>query len=725
MIPFFYNKKSFFYKSCFLIFLSLITLISLFPLTTSADPFRTEDAVIAPVGNSTDSLLRSFSFDISGLRNLPEQLGEVFSQKLSDLGEDLLLVATDIANEFMKWIFGILFSVAQWLLIVTSVILNMTINLTIINFAAVVKGIPAIEEAWKTIRDLINIFLVFSLLYASIRVILQGLSSQQTTIRNIIVVAVTINFSFMVTSIAIDASNILTVQFYNVIPGIEGGQGDASSNSGWSGSAQALDNGLANTVVSLLKLSTLNTLDLFSQQATADAQASSAGGTAGIAISYYVATIMAAIVLFIVAALFIMISVILLHRFIVLLILLITSPVGFASSALPNLKLGGNWSEALASNLLFPPIFFALLWISLTVLSGLSKGIGSGANWGELLFLGQSAGSTGEFVGSALGPAIEIGLNYFVVIAMLVASVMIAKNSGFSVANSTLKTIQGGSGRIAGAILPFGAAASLNRATLGRGAQKATRSQSLINLSRQKGLRGFAGRKLLAGAEGVAGSSLDVRAAGPLKGLGLGKVQEGGVTAATKQREETYKQLGERLSAREEAKVAARERVVAKIKKDKADKEKGQKDPKKKAQEKVKEAKSEIKKERKKYEDTEKLLKEQVIKGAITQAAANTQLASAKAARDAAIRKQKVELGAGEAQLKTLKTELEAFDKRIEGAESRIKNEKAGATGGQKNYLHRIQGGFGGTPLGRDPEAAEKIRLSNYKSKTEGIGKKK
>ncbi len=75
-----------------------------------------------------------------------------------------------------------------------------------------------VEMGWSIIRDIANIFFIFTLLYIAIRHILQmGGSDTKKLLTSLIIAALLINFSLFFTKVIIDSSNILARAFYNNI----------------------------------------------------------------------------------------------------------------------------------------------------------------------------------------------------------------------------------------------------------------------------------------------------------------------------------------------------------------------------------------------------------------------------------------------------------------------------------------------------------------------------
>lgn len=105
---------------------------------------------------------------------------------------------------------------ASWFLGVMGVVLNMSIILTL-NIKALYEATPGIEQTWIVIRDLSSMFIIFALLYFSIRTIVGADGKVGKLIVNIFIAGVFINFSLFFTRVLIDSSNLVSLQFYKAI----------------------------------------------------------------------------------------------------------------------------------------------------------------------------------------------------------------------------------------------------------------------------------------------------------------------------------------------------------------------------------------------------------------------------------------------------------------------------------------------------------------------------
>jgi len=140
-------------------------------------------------------------------------------------------VASDAANSGLgNAIFGaiangigvILMTISSLALILSGWMFDWIVDFSIIKMATNI-GDPAgvggaITLAWATLRDIANMCFIFVLLYAAFKTMFDSnFGGFQKTIRNIIIVALLINFSLFFSKVVIDASNIVSVGFYNSI----------------------------------------------------------------------------------------------------------------------------------------------------------------------------------------------------------------------------------------------------------------------------------------------------------------------------------------------------------------------------------------------------------------------------------------------------------------------------------------------------------------------------
>lgn len=386
------------------------------------------------------------------------------------------------------WIAIGILKFATLLAYLSGAVLNFVVRYSLVDMTAFVSGTSVVNDAWTTIRDIANMGFIFILLYAAIKTILGGGSDTKKLIVNVIVVAILINFSLFFTKIVIDISNILAILFYDAIaPGA-----------------------LATGATTGLSYHFMQPLDL--QSIFNTAQSGLAGGR------LFTIGVMGTILALIVAFVFFAVSIMFVIRIVVLIFVLILSPIAFMAFVLPALKSHADkWKDALLGQAFFAPIYFMLTWIVIVVAQGLL-----GASGGDLAT--AISGQT-QPDGTITPPdATNIGIlvNFMIVIAMLIASLTIAKEwankAGGAVTGAT-KWAMGAAG---------GGVALAGRHTIGRGAAAIADSERLKEIQEKGGARGMAARLTLAAGRKTAGSSLDVRGVGLGIGSSMGAGGAGG-----------------------------------------------------------------------------------------------------------------------------------------------------------------------------------------------------
>jgi hypothetical protein len=224
--------------------------------------------------------------------------------------------------------------------------------------------------AWTIMRDLVNIAFIFVLLYIGIMTIIKGFESgTNKMIATVIVIALVINFSLFFTKIIIDSSNIVAINFYNAMKA----EITTEGNNDWQGVAGAF--------MAAVEIGSINkAIDTSSSQNNDDNRFIQ---IMKIAIGGIIILFVLGLVLFIASAMFI-------TRYIILIILLVTSAAAIGSWILPSLKksIYDKWWAALIGQSFFAPVFLLFLWISLMMTAGLKSSLlngGGDISW--LLFL--------------------------------------------------------------------------------------------------------------------------------------------------------------------------------------------------------------------------------------------------------------------------------------------------------------------------------------------------
>jgi len=214
-----------------------------------------------------------------------------------------------------------------------------------LSFKFPYKKLEIIKKTWELIRGLINMVLIFVLLYVAIGTMLQlsGVDAKRT-VTGIIIAALLMNFSMFFTQIGIDISNVFTQRFYFAIN----------------------EQGNVQPAVKLLNKLGVNSV------LKPDANVAKTSGQ-----ELFIA-IVALIYIFTVVKFFFQSSFLLLGRVVAFIILLATSPVMFLGGILPFFQSYANkWRETLINQMILGPVvlFFLYFVLKLSDVSAIAKSV--------------------------------------------------------------------------------------------------------------------------------------------------------------------------------------------------------------------------------------------------------------------------------------------------------------------------------------------------------------
>lgn len=402
----------------------------------------------------------------------PEWVKNIKSAVMSGISEGFgsaISLAGDALYELLAVVASVILWLVSWFAWAAGKLLNFAIDISIIKFSEL-ANLPFITESWKIMRDLANIAFIFILLYIAISTILR-INSQDAKkmLSYVIIVALLVNFSAVFTRIAIDASNVTAIAFYNNIGPDDGSPVD----------------------ISTILIQGLSTAQYFTGQVAAPSDTPpSATGILLNTIGSIILMIVFCFVVLVAAILFII-------RALMLLFLIIVSPVAFLGFALPKLgnRLSGPWLKELTSNLLFAPAFMILFFITMKIADGRD----------ELQSLGG-----GGFTGGII--------IYIFIIGFLMASIIVAKqlgaHGGAGAEKFAFKGLKLGGAATGGFAL--GTTARIGQSTIGKGTKALTNTQSFKN--------SYLGRSRLAtaGFKKISDGSFDIRKTKAVKESGVG-----------------------------------------------------------------------------------------------------------------------------------------------------------------------------------------------------------
>ena len=325
----------------------------------------------------------------------------------------LRLISALVASAFLS--LGVL------ILTIAGLLFNIAIEYGIDKFSTLYGWVQSgVELGWTVFRDLANIIIIGLFTFVAISTILGSSEyGYRKMVPRVLLVAILINFSLLFTKLIIDTSHFVASKFIDSMVAAQQAAGTSSvvvpsgddvagdKNAGGAVATQAQTAGIAGAFMNKLGIPGLGNTFASVRKAQEEHNSWLVGLGYGI---------LALIVSLAAAAVFLYGAYLLIARSILLLILLLTSSLAFATYLIPKLDSGSygwkKWWDSLFKSAIFAPMLIILLWISLKIAEPLAKGIGGKGTLGAI----------------AADPAANIGalFNYLIVLGFLFASIKIA-----------------------------------------------------------------------------------------------------------------------------------------------------------------------------------------------------------------------------------------------------------------------------------------------------------
>jgi len=433
-----------------------------------------------------------------------------------DTAESLQDAASSISSLPLKIAFAIggvlLGMVAAILQFFAGIILHISVYLFDIAMLIATDGLSqivntgntqtAIREAWTIFRDLINIGFVFVLLYIAINFILNAESSStKKLLSNTIIAAFLINFSFFFAALVVDVSNQMAIEIRRSVDTELNGE----TLAGFLGKRTNLDS-LVEAIQSGTGMATtgveVNALVESKQASILD-----------VAIKWGVGGILMLVLTLTLAIVLLIAAFTLIARTIILVLLLITSPIGFAGYVLPyTQKMAREWWQSLIGQAFFLPVFLLFILVAVKLINNNLLGID---------FNGGQITSTSLDISDAQRSIVDLGkliagnfIQYAIVIGLFVGALTTAKKMS-SMGSTVVSKLSGQiTSTVGGAA--FATAGFAGRNTVGRMADKALNSDRVQDFAAK---HKYMGGLTMRGLNGVAGSTFDARGSRAFSGV--------------------------------------------------------------------------------------------------------------------------------------------------------------------------------------------------------------
>lgn len=203
----------------------------------------------------------------------------------------------------------------------------------------------SVYTMWQFVRDFFNLFFILTLLYTAFTIVFQVASNYKKTLLSIVLAALFVNFSFPITRVIIDVTNVPMYYFVNQI----GSTGENKE--------------ILGTVLSASKIQGI--LIPGSESGIGDVNIKEMGVSQ---------LLMAIIFLFIFSITLLVLAILFVIRLIALVVLLIFSSVGFAASVIPGLgKYGSMWWDKLWQYTFFGPAAMLMLFVATTFFAEIAQ----------------------------------------------------------------------------------------------------------------------------------------------------------------------------------------------------------------------------------------------------------------------------------------------------------------------------------------------------------------
>ncbi len=409
--------------------------------------------------------------------------------------------------QILAWVTSFILMITSWLLWLAGMALDWVLNYTILQWSANISAMTGINTVWKVIRDLSNIIFIFILLWEAIKLILSfsDTAKIKSIIAGIILTALLINFSLFFTKVIIDASNVVTVGFYQAIVG----SGDAQQANNAGGQAAAVGNQF--TIQKGISGAFVNQLNMVSFYASQDpSQISNAGDDNK---SITIINLGGSVMFLVLAFVFFAVGIMYLIRYITLIVLMMSAPIGYIGFGGLSVFKGtqSQWWNTLLGQIIFAPLWMFCCWAILMLVG--SPGfltLQGGTSLHDLAAGSGFAAIYGGNNGVASSSGIPLIINFVLIIALIVGSLTLAKQKA-SQGSKLVGEWTGKATAFAGGAI-MGGAAMAGRTSIGRIGNVVANNANLQDAAaNKKGITGAAARLAFYASKKARSGSFDVR----------------------------------------------------------------------------------------------------------------------------------------------------------------------------------------------------------------------
>lgn len=325
-------------------------------------------------------------------------------------------VASNFVMGMVADISYLILQISSQFLSITGVLLNLSIILTM-NIKAIYEATPAIRDVWVVLRNLSSIFIIFVLLYTSILTILDlGKTSIKDLVGKVIMVGLMINFSLFFTKAAIDASNLVSLQFYRaIVPNSAVLLDKSQIGSAVTGAFRS--GGISDVFMSSLKITRI-----YDKKTNTGLLTDSNGGRD---FKIAVSSLLGSILMIVAGLSFLAASIMFTVRLAILLLLIGFSPVYCAGMIFPEIEkdVSGKWMGHLRQQLLGMPVYLLFMYVALRFISTINSSGASEGFFASLNYTQSTATASNGILISSVAIIIQYTIAFIFINIPIIAAV--------------------------------------------------------------------------------------------------------------------------------------------------------------------------------------------------------------------------------------------------------------------------------------------------------------
>ena len=324
--------------------------------------------------------------------------------------------------------------ISVWITGFVSDLFNASIQFSLTGTSFDAEKNIMIKDGWTMVRDLFNLVFIFILLYAAIATILQyGNMDIKKILPGLIVAALLVNFSLMISKVVIDASHVFAWEFYNQIDSTKGGLFKPIK-----GSAEVVGNfekkDLAGVFLAGFNpqrlllgtpLSSTTTSGVETRSTWSGLMEYAGKGSEGfLGQLWKIVIIIGSTISLALFASFILLAgaIMFIIRVVILWILMIFSPLAFLGMILPSMKSYSTmWWKNLIDQSFFAPAFLFMFMLATKFVN---------ANLMDSILKTTPNDNSMVVVGLNMGNTLVVFFNFIVIATLLSACLIVAKKMG-------------------------------------------------------------------------------------------------------------------------------------------------------------------------------------------------------------------------------------------------------------------------------------------------------